>query len=203
MPDKPSRTRSVLRALEEARFGSERTLNLRASLPTPEDAVARADQWLRSQQAQKGGEVLLITGRGNRSIGGISVVRTAVERLLARLKRLGVVASVRENTPGSFVVTLAPLRTLIEAPRRQRGNDSRQEPVAELPGLDDETLSLLRQLSICALDRLGVRDHEKFLADEMRRQFSIIAAGLPSGVRRDEQLRAAIARALNDYEDSP
>ena len=201
MKDRSSKSRSVLRALEEAKFGTERTLNLRAGLPTPQDAVARADQWLRRQQAQQGGEVLVITGRGNNSIGGVSVVREAVSTLLRRLKRLGVVASVRENTPGSFVVTLAPLRTLVEAPRRQRGAEPRKEPVVELPGLDSETLALLQRLSICALDHLGIRDHDKFLADEMRRQFSIIAADLPIGLRRDEQLRAAIARTLRDYEE--
>jgi hypothetical protein len=200
MPQRRGRLNSVRNALDEARFGAERTLNLRATLPTPQDAVARTDQWLRLQQSRKGGEVLVITGRGNQSPGGVSVVREAIAKLLAKLKRLGVVASVDQHTPGSFIVTLAPMRALLEAPRRHRGAEDLQPPTVALSGIDRATHDLLRQLAQCALDRLGVRDHEKYLEDEMRRQFSLIIAGLPSGTRRDEHLRAAIERALAEYE---
>jgi len=198
----PARPRSALKALEEARFGGSRTLNLRASLPTPQDAVARTDQWLRTQQAHQGGDVLIITGRGNQSIGGVSVVRVAVQKLLGRLKRAGVIASVKENTPGSFVVGLAPLRTLVEAPRRHRGHADPLPTVSTLPGLDRETHALLIRVAQCALDRLGVRDRERFLDDEIRRQFSLITAELPAGPRRDEHLRAALLRLLAEYEES-
>jgi hypothetical protein len=200
MPRRPGRLNSVRNALDEARFGTERTLNLRATLPTPQDAVARTDQWLRLQQSRKGGEVLIITGRGNQSPGGVSVVRQAVAKLLAKLKRLGVVASVDQNTPGSFIVTLAPMRALLEAPRRHRGAEDLQPPTVTVSGIDRATHDLLTQLAQCALDRLGVRDREKYLNDEMRRQFSLIIAGLPGGARRDEHLRAAIERALAEYE---
>lgn len=201
MSDQHSRSRSALRALEELRFGPERTLNLRATLPTRHDAVVRTEQWLRRLQAQQGGEVLIITGRGNQSPDGNSVVRQAVAKLLSNLKRLGVVATVSIHTPGSFVVTLAPMRALLESPRRHRG---RTEPpaVASLPGLDSETHTLLARVACHALDQLGVRDRESFLADEMRRQFSLIATDLPAGTRRDEHLRRSLRRALAEYEES-
>lgn len=201
MPHQGPRITSALRALEEARFGSDRTLNLRASLPTPQDATFRAEQWLRRHQAQQDGEVLVITGRGNQSTGGVSVVREAVVKLLSRLKRLGVIAAIRENTPGSFVVTLAPMKSLLESPRRHRGRDENAPVVSTLPGLDAEAHRLLERLARCALDRLGVRDVDQFLADEMRRQFSLITKELPSGLRGEQQLRIALARAIEDYEE--
>lgn len=200
MPRERGRLNSVRQALDEARFGGERTLNLRATLPTPQDAVARAEQWLRLQQSRKGGDVLIITGRGNQSPGGVSVVREAIARLLGSLKRRGVVESIEENTPGSFIVTLAPMRALLEAPRRHRGAEVPRQVNAPLSGLDRGTHELLERLAAWSLDRLGVRDRDKYLDDEMRRQFSLIIAGLPSGSRRDEHLRAAIERALAEYE---
>jgi hypothetical protein len=200
MPGRRGRLTPIRKALEAARFGSDRTLNLRATLPAPQDAAARADQWLRLQQAQRGGEVLVITGRGNQSIGGVSVVREAVARKLAALKRHGVVASVEENTPGSFIVGLAPMRALLDAPRRHRGAALATHKHTSLAGLDDATQELLRRLADCALDRLGVRDREHYMDDEMQRQFSLIIAELPSGARRDEHLRTAIERALAEYE---
>lgn len=200
MPPRRGRLTSVRNALDEARFGNERTLNLRATLPTPQDAVARADQWLRLQQSRKGGEVLIITGRGNQSPDGVSVVRTAIARLLSSLKRHGVVESTEENTPGSFIVRLAPMRALLEAPRRQRGKEAERPVAVALSGVDVETQDLLERLARNALDRLGVRDADKYLDDEMRRQFSLIIAGLPSGARRDEHLRTAIERALAEFE---
>lgn len=190
----------VRKALEEARFGPDRTLNLRSLRPTPEDAAARADQWLRLQQAQRGGEVLIITGRGNKSFGGVSVVREAISRKLGALKRQGVITAVEENTPGSFIVKLASMRSLLDAPRRHRSAaPALRKPVA-LSGLDDETQNLLQRLAECALDRLGVRDRDRYVEDEMQRQFSLIVAELPSGTRRDEHLRVALQRALAEYE---
>ena len=71
--------RSIDQAFDEARFGAERTLNLRASFPTAAEATRRADLWLRERQMAKAGEVLVITGRGagpstrpsRRSVGGM------------------------------------------------------------------------------------------------------------------------------------
>src|SRR5690606_4516849 len=72
-------------AFDELRFGRERILNLREILPTPEVATARAESWLREQQVAGAREVLVITGRGNSSPGGVSPVREAVLRLCTRL----------------------------------------------------------------------------------------------------------------------
>src|SRR2546430_17104520 len=95
---------SVLRAFDEAEFGVKNTLNLRESLPTAADARYRAEAWLRERQIARASEVLLITGRGNQSPGGISAVRAAIVGLLPSLRRRGVVAEWREHSPGSFVI---------------------------------------------------------------------------------------------------
>ena len=100
------------RALDEARFGRERTLNLRATLPRPKDAEARCEAWLRERQVAKSDELLVITGRGINSWDGESVVREAIVRLLGLLRRRGVVDAWHEHTPGSFVVTVAPIHSL-------------------------------------------------------------------------------------------
>src|SRR5688572_10591297 len=118
-----SRRRQMLatrQAFDEARFGSARTLNLRASLPTMREATTRAESWLRQRQVERAGDVLIITGRGVGSPDGVSPVREAVRKLLGSLKRRGVVSEHREHTPGSFVVKLAPTSALWNAPRRKR-----------------------------------------------------------------------------------
>ena len=196
------------KAFDEARFGKDRTLNLRASLPTADEAVRRAEAWLRQQQIAQGGggaDVLVITGRGKGSPDGVSAVREAVIRLLHALKRKGVVASHQEHTPGSFVVTLASMRELLEAPRRQR--DARKTPPPpsaptppSLDALQPETRELLRDLASHALDHLGVHDRGPFLEGEMVRQFSMLTAGIPQGVEREQWLRDAIRRAMEAYD---
>jgi Smr domain len=192
-------------AFDEARFGAERTLNLRASLPTADEATRRTDVWLRQQQIAQIGDVLIITGRGKGSDDGVSVVREAVIRLLHSLKRKGVVASHEEHTAGSFVVTLAPMHELLEAPRRLR--DSRRKspphPAPSPPSLDalqPQTRDLLRDLAARALDHLGVYDREPFLEGEMLRQFGVLAAAIPEGVERERWLREAIRRAMEAYD---
>lgn len=189
-------------ALDEARFGPDRTLNLRASLPTAQEAATRAEQWLRERQVAGVGDVLLITGRGNASADGHSVVRAAIEKLLRTLRRRGVVDGVVQHTPGSFVVQLAPTRRLWEAPRRQRDKAPRPAPAqtAALAGLAPETTELLRALARQSLHRLGVSDAERFVADEMATQLAALVRGLPDGTDREAQLCDAIARALHDDE---
>ncbi len=134
MPRKSVPLSDLWKAFDEARFGKERTLNLRASLPTADEAARRAESWLRQQQiALNGdGDVLVITGRGKGSPDGISAVREAVIRVLHALKRKGVVAGHQEHTAGSFVVTLASIQALLEAPRRQR--DARRTPAERRAG---------------------------------------------------------------------
>ena len=193
---------SVDRAFDEARFGRERTLNLRAHLPTGEQAAEWVERWLRERQVAKAGEVLVITGRGNSSEGGVPVVREAVARRLASLRRRNVVAAVVEHTPGAFVVRLAPLHALFEVPKRRRepGVRIRQDPAA-LAGLSAETLALLRRLALHSLDLLGVRrPGEKYVREEVLRQFAALSAALPDGGDREGALRQAIARTLDEYE---
>jgi hypothetical protein len=207
-PHHPRRTvplTDLWKAFDEARFGAERTLNLRASLPTPDEATRRADAWLRQQQIAQHGDVLVITGRGNASPDGVSVVREAIVRLLHSLKRKGVVASHEEHTAGSFVVELAPVHALLEAPRRQRDARRREPPtlVREPPSLDalhPQTRELLRDLAARALDHLGVHDRTPFLEGEMLRQFSVLAKSVPAGADRERWLREAIRRAMEEYD---
>lgn len=191
---------ALRQALDEARFGSERTLNLRASRPTAEEAVTRAESWLRQQQVERAGDVLVITGRGNQSPDGHSVVREGVRKLLVSLRRRGVVAEVAEHTPGSFVVTLAPVRSLWDAPRRKREPVPLPADPPSLRALDDETRALLRRLGTTSLESLGVRDVHRLLEAEMIKQFAMLAAGVPEGPDREARLRRAIERAIEEYD---
>lgn len=191
-------------AFDEARFNG-RTLNLRESLPTAAQASQRAESWLREQQVAAAGEVLVVTGRGNNSEGGVSPVREAVIRLLHLLRRRGVVARHAEHTPGSFVVELAPMQALIDAPKRSRDTAPAPKPAspASLDALSSETRTLLRNLAERILDSLGVQDKDPFMKDEMLRQFGVLAAGVPSTgspAEREAALQQAIRRTLDEYE---
>lgn len=189
-------------AFDEVRFGASRTLNLRDTLPTAAAATARTESWLRQQQVESAGEVLVITGRGNNSIGGVPVVREAVIRLLHSLKRRGVVSGHQEHTPGSFVVMLAPVRELWEAPRRRRERAAPPPTPAppSLDALEPTTRKLLRDLAERSLDALGVYDREPFMETEMLRQFGAVAASVHEGPDREARLRAALRLALDQYE---
>ena len=191
-------------SLERARFGPLRTLNVRASMLTGDESAARVEAWLRSKQVELTGDVLVITGRGAGSLGGIPVVKDATRRVLNRLKRLSVIISYGEDTPGSFVVTLAPLRALLEAPARRRTPvppPSRRKP--NILGLKPETRDRLRYLAGRAIDALGVKGaSESQLDNEMERQFSMIARTAPAGADADKWVDAAISRALREYAES-
>jgi hypothetical protein len=204
---------SVQRAFDEARFGPERTLNLRAQMPTAQHAVAWAEAWLRERQVAKAGEVLVITGRGKGSEGGVSVVREAIAKLLASLRRQNVVAEFREHTPGSFAVRLASVRALYERPRPGREPEPRAgadpgPPPGALAGLTPRTRALLRELACQSIDALGVNTAgqsreaaEALVRDEMLRQFATLSAAAGAGDDREPRLQAAIERALRSYED--
>jgi DNA-nicking Smr family endonuclease len=112
------RLKSLWNALDEAAFGPERILNLREQLPTAAEARQRTDVWLRSRQVIKSQEVLIITGRGNQSVGGVGVVRQEVLAMLPSLRRRGVVESWREHNAGSIVVKLAPINALLHVSKR-------------------------------------------------------------------------------------
>jgi len=201
-PSRRAGLKGLRQAFDEARFGAQRTLNLRESLPTPEDAVARTEAWLRQQQVDRADEVLIITGRGNKSEGGVSIVRDAVLRRLLVLRRRGVVRGHTEHTPGSFVVVPAPLSALWESPRRKRGRGIAPPPATppSLEDLDEETRVMLRNLAERALEGLGLKDTAAFLQGEMLRQFGAIAATIGDAPGREERLRTAIRAALDQHE---
>lgn len=182
-------------AFDEAHFGPSRTLNLRESLPTGAEARARAESWLRERQVAGVGEVLVITGRGNRSVDGVPVVRTAMLALFPSLRRRNVVLGWSEHSPGSFVVLLAPLSALFEAPRRRREPDAPSTDPPSLAALEPATRKLLRQLAVESLDALGVRLSERFVESEMIAKFAALSAALPAPAS-DAALRAAIVHAL-------
>ncbi len=189
-------------AFDEVQFGATRTLNLRTSLPTPSEAARRVEAWLRQHQAQQSGSVLIITGRGNNSEGGVSVVRETSIRVFHELKRKGVIAEFSEHTAGSFVVTLAPMSAMLEAGARRREQSSPPVPASPptLALLDDETRKLLRALAEHSLDALGMREREPFLENEMLRLFGSLAAALTDGPDRELRLRSAIIAAMSEYD---
>lgn len=194
---------SLHRALDEARFGSARTLDLRASLPSVADAVRRAEAWLRERQMAKSGEVLVITGRGKGSPGGVGLIREAMIRLFAVLRRKGVVSTVGEHTAGSFVVVLAPIRALFETVPRSRARAERLALVdpAELRALPRATLDGLRWLAERSLEALGAPRSERFVLDEMRRQFGVLSGAIaPEEADRDDRLRRLIEAAADAFD---
>jgi hypothetical protein len=192
--------KGLQQAFDEVEFGASRTLNLRASLPTASEAARRLDAWLRQHQALQSGSVLIITGRGNNSEGGVSVVRETSIRVFHELRRKGVISDFTEHTAGSFVVALAPMAALAASTRREQ---EVQPPAASPPtlaALDDETRKLLRALAEHSLDALGMREREPFLENEMLRLFGTIAARLEDGPDRERRLRIAIAAAMSEYD---
>jgi hypothetical protein len=190
---------AVLKALDEAHFGHTNTLNLRESLPSAADARFRTEAWLRERQVSKAGEVLVITGRGNQSPNGISAVREAIVSLLPLLRRRGVVSDWREHSPGSFVVKLGSITSLLDAPRRKRDEKStRRVPSPKsLEGLEGSTLLLLRKLAVRSLESLGIRDPAAFVEAEMLSKFNSLAGGVTPGPEGESRLRDAISTALD------
>jgi hypothetical protein len=172
---------------------------LRATLPRPKDAETRCEAWLRERQVAQSDELLVITGRGINSWDGESVVREAIVRLLGSLRRRGVVAGWQEHTPGSFVVTVAPIRALREAPRRSRERRIAPSDPEALRGLAPSTRARLRELAHLALEQLGVRDPDTFVEDEMVTQFTLLARGVPKGPDHDRRLLAAIEKAIDEH----
>ena len=173
---------TVLAALDEVRYGAANILNLRESRPTVADALARTESWLRERQVARAGEVLVITGRGNGSVDGVSVVREAVGRQCHQLRRRGVVATVREHSPGALLVTLAPVTALVDAPSRAR--HAMKTPVADpaaLAGLTPTTRAALRSLAARSLDDLGARVQDATVVEgEMLRLFARLSPSAPA-----------------------
>jgi hypothetical protein len=189
-------------AFDEVRFGPERTLNLRATFPTGDEAATRVERWLRQQQVQQSGELLVVTGRGNNSEGGVSVVREAAIRVFHELRRKGVIDSFVEHTAGSFVVTLAPVSAMFDAAKRRREQAAPPPPAAPptLAALDAGTRDLLRVLAERSLDAIGVRERGPFVEGEMLRLFGILGSSAGEGGDRELRLREAIDRAIAELD---
>jgi hypothetical protein len=184
---------TVANAFDELRFGPRRTLNLRSQLPTPADAAAQCEQWLRRQQVEGATEVLVITGRGQRSVGGVSPVREAIARLLPSLRRRNVIRAWSEHTAGSFVVELAPVRALREAPVVTTR--------PELAALEPDTLALLAELAQQQLFALGVREPSRTqIDDEMQRQFAALSPAIGSAGDAEARLQQALVRAIEELD---
>lgn len=190
---------ALWRALDETAFGSERTLNLRESLPSAAEARSRTEAWLRGRQVTKPEEVLIITGRGNQSAGGVGVVRREVLSLMPALRRRGIVESWREHSPGSLVVKLAPTSALFSAPKRRRKDKTEStHDESSLEGLSSTTSEMLRQLALRNLDALGVDHEAQFVTQEMERIFSTLTSALPAAARTEETLQNSIRNALDE-----
>jgi hypothetical protein len=193
---------SIAQAFDELRFGRGRTLDVRSSMPTAASAVARAEAWLREKQVEKAGEVLIVTGRGAGSPGGVPVVKPAIRKLLTSLTRRGVVASVQEHTAGAYVVALAPVTALLDAPRRSRSDDAPPRPAdpVELRALAPETRTELRALAEESLVHLGAPRDARYVHDEMLRQYALLTRALAHD-RRDHEgrLRTLITAARDAF----
>ena len=116
--------------------------------------------------------------------------------MITALRRRNVVERYEEHTPGSFSIQLASIRSMVDAPRRQR---DRQAPPSELPmpELSASTRRMLRDLAERSLEHLGIKDTHAFLEAEMQRQLRAISAAIEAGPQREEKIRAALRVALD------
>jgi len=130
-------------------------------------------------------------------------VRAAIVAMFPSLRRRGVVTEWREHSPGSFVVKLGSISSLLAAPRRKRDRGEREvaaDPQA-LTGLESSTLALLRRLAIRSLESLGVRDSEKFVEAEMLSKFHSLAGAVSAGEGSEARLREAISVAIEQLDE--
>jgi hypothetical protein len=192
------------KAFDEIRFGPARTLNLRESLPTADEARARAERWIRARQVERAGELLIITGRGRNSDDGVSVVRRSVLALFPSLRRRNVITGWEEHTAGSFVVTLAPMSAMFEAPgrRREPTAPATTEVPESLAALSPDTLRMLHDLAAGSLLLLGVHNAEQFMESEMQNKFNKLTEALPGVEDPEAELRAAIRHALDELDET-
>jgi hypothetical protein len=196
---------ALYRAFDEAQFGDARTLNVRDGLPTGAEAAARTDAWLRLKQVEGVREVLVITGRGTHSISALPVIKTHVARRIAALRRAGVVASVSEHTPGSYVVRLSPMSSMLAASERSSSRSGEERKGQKLPqsiaSLTPATQRIVRDLAERTLVSLGVRNtSSSIINDEMERQTALLTRSMPRDADRENWIRRAALRVLNDLE---
>jgi hypothetical protein len=114
-----------------------------------------------------------------------------------------VVTEWREHSPGSFVVKLGSISSLLEAPRRRRDRTPIAPPLdpESLKNLERSTLELLRRLAIRTLESLGIREPEKFVEAEMLAKFDSLAGGINPGEQGEARLRDAIKAALDHLDE--
>jgi len=194
---------ALYRAFDEAQFGDARTLNVRDGLPTGAEAAARTDAWLRQKQVEGAREVLVITGRGTHSVSALPVIKTHVARRIAALRRAGVVANVTEHTPGSYVVQLSPMSSMLAASERlsPRSHETAGPLPRSMASLTPATQRMLRDLAERTLASLGIRNTTSaMITDEMERQTTLLTRSMPRDADRESWIRRAALRVLNDLE---
>jgi hypothetical protein len=186
------------RAFDTVRFGAANILNLREGLPSVVEATRRAEAWIRQRQVEGATELLVITGRGKGSEGGVSPVREAMIRLIASLRRRGILERFEEHTAGSFSLRLASLQAMVDAPRRRRESRRAQPAVQpELAALTKATRAILHDVAARSLESLGVKETAPFVEAEMIRQLVALDAAIPHAPNRDALLRAALLQMLD------
>ncbi len=197
----------LFRAFDEISFGSDRTLNLRDSLPTGADARFRAEAWLRQRHALSSDSVLIVTGRGKGSADGVAVIKEGVFALLHALRRQGVVKSWHEQTAGAVVVDMGSMADFLSAlPRHRDSKRAKHQPSGQtvqsavFSGLEPETAKLLRRLAERTIESLGVREAHGLVESEMHHTLSLLVRGLPESGDREALLRAVIIRAIEELD---
>jgi hypothetical protein len=124
------------------------------------------------------------------------VVREAVVKTIASLRRRNVIERYEEHTAGSFSIRLASMRAMLDAPRRKKEPDTKGG-VAALPQLSTANRKLLRDLAERSLEALGIKDTAEFLDAEMQRHLRAILKGVPAGSDHDQRLTVALRSALD------
>jgi hypothetical protein len=121
---------------------------------TADEAVRRADRWMRARRDEGEATVRLITGKGLHS-GGPPVLPGAIGDLLRTLRGTVVRDFTREPGGGAYRVLL------------RRGGRAAPAPAA-VPSLPDEDPALLRA-ALDALEDLGITPTPALIDAEIRR----------------------------------
>lgn len=127
---------------------------------TADSARAKAEGWLREQQAAGMDTVRIVTGRGLHSVGP-PVLPGEIADLLDRLRGTVVARAEREHGGGAFRIELRRAR----AAKRTGRTSSVVDAPAKLAPIDPE----LRRRAEESLAELGVVSTPELVAAEMRR----------------------------------
>jgi hypothetical protein len=125
---------------------------------TADEARGRAEGWLRARAAAGERTVVVVTGRGNRSRGGLSVLRPEIELLLEGLRGATVESWDATDGGGGFRVHLRPP----PAPAASRA-------AAEAASLARQHPPELRRRAEESLAELGITPTPALLRAEIRR----------------------------------